>query len=533
MNALFIVPCLVSPNVNPKLVPALCKLIERNILLTNSATFEKAALERYSKGPFSKVDSGLTKFGKGIGRGIKGVIDHPLAGFNTLNDDVELFYLSNFNLNENTLFEDIKSSAEADKERKARYQQYINSKSGKDNSKANFKNGKANPKADFENDWDYNNKVNPDFGITDAQRANNKKEHEADIDLKGSLGEKARAKAEKARAEAEKIKLEIENSKDPKHKEALQKQLDKTNMEIEKAKVEIARAKDQTRSNKFGAGGFNTDFEHAKRSHFGKIEDIESPTEVKFFQQISIEPTYIEIPITWKDTGNHEVSTTNIIRVGVKAVAYTVDSSVSIVGLLKESKNMAALERLFKKVFRSVIRNVGIKFFGGNIGTKGFKINSGDVDPSEAVNMIKYGPTARDLTRPADIGKLFNTTAPSQWSSMIVLSSYDLQDTNTDVNEIINNYRKIVDYVVGDLVITNETQESVYFCTIKTKSCQEIGFDYLQKVLNLAGVIDYSLVKKRPGTVFSKVNIMKAFKEHIDYEAMVSDIKNKIENIIN
>lgn len=530
MNALFIVPCLVSPNVNPKLVPALCKLIERNILLTNSATFEKAALERYRDKPFSKIDSkwSIKRPIKGIVRGIKGVIDHPHLPFTggnipSLNDNTELFYLDGINLNE-----DIKDSANANNKRKQKYQKDINSKSD-ESSKVNFKNGVAHPKFDDQ----YNNVINPEFGITDAQRDNNRKEHEADIELKQGLGSKAYAKAEKARAEAMKIRNEIQNTKDPKRRNVLEKQLDKTEAEIEKIKAETNRAKNEIRSNKFGTGGINTDFEHAKRSHHGKLEDTESPTEVKFFQQISIEPTYLEIPITWNDTGNHEVSTTNIIRVGVKAVAYTVDSSISIVSLLKESKNMAILENLFKKIFRHVYRNLGITLFGGNFGHKGYKVRQGETDPNEAVNMIKYGPTAKDLTRPSQIGALFNTTAPSKWTTMIVLSSYDFQDTNTDVNEIINNYNKIIDYVIGDLVITNETQESVYFCTIKSKSCQEIGFNYLQKVLNLSGVIDYSLVKKRPGTVFSKVNIMKAFKEHIDYECIIYDIKNRIENIIN
>lgn len=48
MEALFIIPAMVSPNVNPRLVPALSKMIERNIIITNSAVFRTAALRKYS-----------------------------------------------------------------------------------------------------------------------------------------------------------------------------------------------------------------------------------------------------------------------------------------------------------------------------------------------------------------------------------------------------------------------------------------------------------------------------------------------------
>lgn len=56
MEGLFIVPTLVSPNINPRLVPAFSKMIERNILMTGSATFRAAVLKKYS-GIFMTVKS--------------------------------------------------------------------------------------------------------------------------------------------------------------------------------------------------------------------------------------------------------------------------------------------------------------------------------------------------------------------------------------------------------------------------------------------------------------------------------------------
>lgn len=59
MEGLFIVPTLVSPNINPRLVPAFSKLVERNILLTGGATFRAAVLQKYS-GFFKTVKSEST-----------------------------------------------------------------------------------------------------------------------------------------------------------------------------------------------------------------------------------------------------------------------------------------------------------------------------------------------------------------------------------------------------------------------------------------------------------------------------------------
>lgn len=56
MEALFIVPTMVSPNVNFKLVPALTKMVERNILLTNYAVLRSAMLKRY-RGIFKRAHS--------------------------------------------------------------------------------------------------------------------------------------------------------------------------------------------------------------------------------------------------------------------------------------------------------------------------------------------------------------------------------------------------------------------------------------------------------------------------------------------
>lgn len=57
MEALFVVPTMVSENINTKFVPALCKLIERNLLLTNAAVFRAGLLKKYTFNPFKSAVS--------------------------------------------------------------------------------------------------------------------------------------------------------------------------------------------------------------------------------------------------------------------------------------------------------------------------------------------------------------------------------------------------------------------------------------------------------------------------------------------
>lgn len=64
MDALFIVPALVSPNVHPKIVPALAKTVERNILLTHSSSFKVALLRKY-RNASSIAEAGTFTIGKG------------------------------------------------------------------------------------------------------------------------------------------------------------------------------------------------------------------------------------------------------------------------------------------------------------------------------------------------------------------------------------------------------------------------------------------------------------------------------------
>ena len=55
MDSLFVVPTVVGPSVDDKIVPAICKLVERNILINYFAVFRNAAIRKYL-GPYAGLN---------------------------------------------------------------------------------------------------------------------------------------------------------------------------------------------------------------------------------------------------------------------------------------------------------------------------------------------------------------------------------------------------------------------------------------------------------------------------------------------
>jgi hypothetical protein len=213
----------------------------------------------------------------------------------------------------------------------------------------------------------------------------------------------------------------------------------KSGLEQKKLKGEIADRKDdiaQSRTSQ-SAEADVFDYKHT----FSKPDDLEHPTGVRFFTQISLEPTYIDIPIK---IGRMENKETFIVRVETLAKSFTNRDS-------------------------------------------------------------------------------------SSWSTMIILSSFDLED-NDHLVSLISNYRKLTKYVIGDIIITNETKESAYFCTPRMNHCQEIPFDYLKKVLNLKDVLDYSEASRasawKKETSAKDTKLSAAVTESVNYKAVTDKVND-------
>lgn len=487
MEAIFIVPAMVSPQVNEKLIPALSKMIERNVLLNNASLFKDAALAKYSRfGAWNKVEE----------------------------NTIPVTILSDAVINENDLY-------------LSEFGQFVITEAQK-----GMGGSSGSTKAELQSLY------NDEKRIYNSTSSSNEQRMQASRNMATLLQTMQKLKSDKDRGQSEeeskalsRDKLQLDRDKFEKdsagksenelRKEFLELRKMKTSgkvdeLNMQKLKRDIKDDKVRTKSGKRAKSAELDAFKHD--NSFNNIDSVESPTGIKFFSQISLEPTILEIPLyIGKDNSEQKM-----IRVGVKCIPYIIDDVQSIVKLLNETKNMNWFERQFKNMLRKV--NTKIWF------TKRRAINKGDyIDPNEASEAIMYSPNRNELTKVGNLAKKFTSKDSSSWSTMIILSSFDLEANDALVN-IVNNYRKLTKYVIGDLVITNETKESAFFCTPRLNHCQEIPFDYLKKILNLKDVLDYSEASR--ASAWSKIGTKSNIKTAISENVTISEVEDKLKDIL-
>lgn len=511
MDALFIVPALVSKNVSPKLVPSIAKLIERNILLLNASLFKEAVLMKYKK----KSSVG-NRFGSIMG---------PIKrGLHLENSDIPVMVLGNINLTEDMSdvfkFGDMRVLTEGQKniplfdpvtqKQKEWGVDSVGLPYGLDpfdpyndtyfrilDMRQNLKN--------FDRQVD---EFSKSHGLNQKREARGEKEfgqthglnlqkHELDLkkhnlDLTKFNREELQKKFEN---EIKQIELSLRtaetNSKNLKN-DLERKELD---IKIKKARHELDLIKHNFhQTNK----AYTADLSYKFGNQFQKLDQIESPKDISFFNQISIEPTYLEIPIQYHSTRDPESEMIGKrILIGVKCVPYMVDDVTNIISLLKSTRYMGFLQKLFKKQIQR--RWNLFKLFSRK--TKEFwnpyrkMYYDANIDPEQGTSAIIYTPNQDELNTPEKLYKRMDPGLSKSWSTMVVLSSFDLE--NEDMNTFVNSYKKMSNYALGDLVITNETKESAYFCSPKMGHCQEIHYEYLKKIMNLDNILDYSNVSRQ------------------------------------
>jgi hypothetical protein len=478
MDALFIVPTLVSPQVNEKMIPALAKMIERNIILNNSALFQKAAIEKNSR---------YTSWSK-----VKNESSFPVT---IISDGIisESSSLAQSFINQ--------ALNEAGKAKE--YFTGTGWSTDLDATKEQIKRAEAELKI-----------------TTDPQE---RKELLKDIDRFRRDAITLQGTAVKVQTDEENIEKEIKEKEKLLHKPLTSEEKRKTLMDLESLKNMKLNYKksdyDFKKTQQTDKKARSAELSGYRDNAYVKPEEVEMPSGIQFFRQISLEPTILNIKITTGTINGEGL----VVKVGVKCIPYILDDVSSIVDLLTEAKNMGVIERLFKNAIRSV--NTKIWF------TKRRSINKGKfIDPNEATEAIKYTPNSKELVKYINLAKSFNSMDSASWSTMVVLSSNDI-DNNEELMELVNNYRKLTKYVFGDIIITNETKESAFFCTPKFGSCQEIPYSYLSKVLNLSDVIDYADASRASAWSKETNNKNSNIKKAISESAYI-ELRSKLTNIL-
>ena len=240
-----------------------------------------------------------------------------------------------------------------------------------------------------------------------------------------------------------------------------------------------------------------------------KIKDteVELPTGLHFYNQIGLEPTYIEIPVemknsVWGSTGKSE----RLIRVGLKSIPYQIEGIDNLKNALFNPRTEKYAKSGFARKWKTLKRKVS---------PTRKRIYRGDDSTGDQVRDILLGPSSDELANPRLLAKMMKTRSASRWSSVVVLTTYDLSED--ELRDTLKSYALLVRKGWGDIVIVNEDKESISFCMQKMMACQDIPYTYLRQVLRMDTVLDYKEISRytRP---FRTVSIRSALRDSVGIE---------------
>ena len=208
-------------------------------------------------------------------------------------------------------------------------------------------------------------------------------------------------------------------------------------------------------------------------------DQIEIPRGISFYDTISLEPTYLEIPLQGRTRAGSADEITKIIKIGMKCIPYKLDNTTDILQLMDAAKTRSYVKTLYmKKIARLK------KFFGG-----------APRDPKDRITQILNTiSTANELANPRYVAKLMGSGFAVNWSFLTVFTSYDFSDKK--LRDLLLTYRDMVNGGFGDIVVVDDTKNVISFCTQRLLSCNQLDLDYLKEVLKLDNIIDADLFKK-------------------------------------
>lgn len=255
--------------------------------------------------------------------------------------------------------------------------------------------------------------------------------------------------------------------------------------------------------NKEYPGSKESDILGSKASTAAK-DAIEYPRGITFFNQIGLEPTFLQIPVTMKKSGGLSRGlASRVLMVGVKCVAYQVDGVDDLTALITDYKGRSEIKRWFMKRVYNVLTKIpftiprSIRKHGTRGGQKApsfkTKRTPGTIEYDIRKDVI-FAPDSETLAKPRELSKMMSVQKPTTWSTVTVLSTVDFEDK--ELRDTLLMYRDLAKAGWGDLVIANEAKESSYFCTTKMGACYEMPLSYMRNIMNLDNVLDYAEVSR-------------------------------------
>lgn len=524
MKAVFVIPTLISESVPYRLIPLLCKLIERNIATLYRNTFSMALQQNVrltiKEGEkcgdnIYKLDDNLYLF-ECLSLMEADKFEERIERYKKQSNQLE-FKLNQYKEEIPKLIKD-KENIEGDIEKRETHIKeqldVVKEKEGKsrggkkitkeiDNIKSYIQ-GKENELQIKKNELRYlENKIAEyESNVKDIEKKYNETMdlvYKTGLDLDKYKSELDVAKTEhnKSKENLDKVK-EIKSSVSQMLKDMRKAKKDSDDIRLKKAefkqKMKEAKEKNEREAKERYEEKVKIDDTKVRRAGGTGAESIDMPTGVTFYKDIGLEPTLIEVSI-----GNQ------LYVIALKCIPYSLKSNTTenVLNVMMEY-GRSGLIPLIRRVINSYWKNIAKKFPGkiryikhGRSGGALTSIIGGsrtDLVGENPVEDIQYAPDVYELNNYSYLAKRLRSKQSTtiSWASTLIVTTDDIKDADVDMEHFFKIYKRLAKSGWGDVMVVDVNSEELHYCNISLLSCTKIPFSYLQKLFNLDNVLDFN-----------------------------------------
>jgi len=237
------------------------------------------------------------------------------------------------------------------------------------------------------------------------------------------------------------------------------------------------------------------------------LKKVELPKSVEFYKDISLEPTFLEVPIGGRHVKDKYVPEQTIF-LGFKSTPVKFEGVENLVQVMMKFGQRGVLNAI-----RRVIRNIGIKILTSIRFTRSYFINKGRPEEGKGsktlgklfardlggapVMDLSYTPNFKQILNPKFLSeRLSGGLQASYWASLLIITTQDIQDSGFTPIQFYQNYRRIAKSGWGDIVIIDTNKESINYCSLSLLSCSQVPFAYISNIMNIDNVLDFSELNK-------------------------------------
>jgi hypothetical protein len=222
------------------------------------------------------------------------------------------------------------------------------------------------------------------------------------------------------------------------------------------------------------------------------LDDPEGSRDIQMFDTISIEPTVAVFKLGLTTKSGSEIDRS--FKIGLKCVPYEITGDIkNLVGYMdKVVRNKVLYNIIVRKtigVFNKVKKS--IIFF------KPWRMSKGSSRyGKEPKKEIVYSLHVSDIRKATKLSKkLRGPSSNAIWTSLLVLDANDLQSVDNDTL-IFKDFKKLTDLGWGDMMVLDAESEVITSCSLSLLQCTTYPIGYLKKILNIRDIIDFSEINR-------------------------------------